>query len=188
MISLNIPVRKEYFIDLTHKQVGDIKVIRKNGHNRHGQIRWLCKCKCGHQYNIEATTLNRNIIQRCHFCANTGKRNGSWAGCGEISGTYMGIIKSNAKRRNLKVNININYLWKLFLKQNRKCALSGIELKFNTHSKSYNGNASLDRIDNKKPYIRGNLQWVHKDINWMKQDFNEKYFIDMCKLIAKNNE
>ena len=44
--------------------------------------------------------------------------------------------------------------------------------------------ASLDRIDSSKGYVIGNVQWVHKDINIMKNKFDNQYFIDMCKKIA----
>ena len=37
-------------------------------------------------------------------------------------------------------------------------------------------------------YIKGNVQWVHKDINYMKSNFEQPYFIDVCKMIAKKNE
>ena len=47
--------------------------------------------------------------------------------------------------------------------------------------------ASLDRIDSKKGYIEGNIQWVHKDINRMKWAFNEDYFIKLCNNIYQYN-
>jgi hypothetical protein len=45
----------------------------------------------------------------------------------------------------------------------------------------------LDRVDSSKGYIEGNVQWVHKTINLMKQSFNQKEFIHFCKLVANNN-
>ena len=44
--------------------------------------------------------------------------------------------------------------------------------------------AQLDRIDNDKGYIIGNIQWVHKDINKMKWKFNINKFIQMCREVA----
>jgi len=46
--------------------------------------------------------------------------------------------------------------------------------------------ASVDRIDSNKGYIKGNVQFVHKDINLMKNVLNIEYFIEMCKKIAKH--
>ena len=48
--------------------------------------------------------------------------------------------------------------------------------------------ASLDRIDSTKGYSKDNIQWVHKDINCMKMDFSQQYFIDLCVKVAKNVE
>ena len=46
------------------------------------------------------------------------------------------------------------------------------------------GTASLDRIDSSKGYVKGNVQWVHKDINKMKTDFEQSIFIKLCKSVA----
>mgnify|MGYP007044016634 CR=1 FL=1 len=67
--------------------------------------------------------------------------------------------------------------------------MSGLPIliaKTNKERKLGINTASLDRIDSSKGYIEGNVQWVHKDINWMKQDFNEEYFIFLCSEITKN--
>ena len=62
-----------------------------------------------------------------------------------------------------------------------------LELCFPRASKDKSWNASLDRIDSSKGYIEGNVQWVHQNINMMKNKFDNQYFIEMCKLITKNN-
>jgi len=47
--------------------------------------------------------------------------------------------------------------------------LSGIDLEFSkTRKDTQNKSVSIDRIDNKKGYIIGNVQWIHKKINIMK--------------------
>jgi hypothetical protein len=48
--------------------------------------------------------------------------------------------------------------------------------------------ASLDRIDSSKGYVIDNVQWLHRDINMMKQRFSQEYFINICKHIAENNK
>lgn len=107
----------------------------------------------------------------------------------DITGAYWWSVKNAAKVRNLDFNISIDYIWNLFTQQNERCALSGIEIKLSRYiEKQSTQTASLDRIDSSKGYVIGNIQWVHKDINKMKQNFNETYFIDMCTLIAKNRK
>jgi hypothetical protein len=46
--------------------------------------------------------------------------------------------------------------------------------------------ASLDRINNKLGYVKGNVHWVHKDINLMKQCFDLDHFVKMCELVSVN--
>lgn len=40
----------------------------------------------------------------------------------------------------------------------------------------------------KPDYANDNVQWVHKDVNYMKMDLTQEEFIKYCKLIAKANE
>lgn len=44
---------------------------------------------------------------------------------------------------------------------------------------------SIDRIDSSVGYVEGNMQWVHKDVNRMKQEFSESYFIETCRLVCR---
>jgi hypothetical protein len=76
-----------------------------------------------------------------------------------------------------------DYIWELFLKQDRKCALSGLPIEFGTKGREL-GTASLDRIDSTKGYTPENVQWLHKDINQMKMDLTEQKFIDLCKKVC----
>ena len=48
--------------------------------------------------------------------------------------------------------------------------------------------ASLDRIDNTKGYTQDNVQWVHKDINRIKSDLSQEYFLTLCKTVVDWNK
>jgi hypothetical protein len=124
-----------------------------------------------------------------HRIIPAGKNNKSWRGYEEIPLTYFNQIKVSAKKRNISFNLTIEYLWELFIKQNKKCVYSNLDLIFSKTRKTAGiSTASLDRIDSSKGYVKGNVQWVHKDVNWMKQDFNEEYFINMCNNVSKSRE
>ena len=86
-------------------------------------------------------------------------------------------------RTKVPVEISIEYAWELFLKQNKRCSLSGQILTIGTNR--YN-TASIDRIDSSKGYVEENIQWVHKDINFMKRTYSQEYFIKMCNLVSNN--
>jgi len=112
----------------------------------------------------------------------------------DISGTYWYTFTDSAKKRKLEVNIDIKYLWDLYLTQNKKCALSGLNLildNFARKKKKLEDNeyyASLDRINNNFGYIDGNVRWIAREINYMKWKFSDKIFIDFCKNISKAND
>lgn len=112
---------------------------------------------------------------------------------GDICGTYFAYLRRKAKERELEFLINKEYIWDLFLKQNKKCALSGVDLIISTtiskqdHLDRTNHTASLDRIDNNKGYIEGNLQWVHKTINRMRRQYTVEEYINWCKKVAENS-
>jgi hypothetical protein len=88
----------------------------------------------------------------------------------------------------------MEFLWDLFLKQNKKCAISGIDIVLNTRWSEQNKGkfteiiqtASLDRIDNSKGYTKNNVQWVHKDINFMRGGLAVNDFVFFCKKVAEN--
>lgn len=110
-----------------------------------------------------------------------------WKGYGDLSGWYWQRMLVGAKKRNLKVTISIKDAWKKFQEQGGKCALSGVELTMGTPGCS-NATASLDRVDNNKGYIQGNIQWLHKKINFMKLDLPQETFLTFCRLITENNK
>jgi hypothetical protein len=104
-----------------------------------------------------------------------------------ISRMKYGAIHGRSRR--LEFEVDRKYLVKLFYQQKGKCALTNIQLSFGTRAMDKDGRtASLDRVDSSKGYIRGNVQWVHKDINKMKQELNQDRFIEMCRLVIYNKE
>ena len=118
----------------------------------------------------------------------TGENNIQYCGYMGLPGRYWTLIKKRAKKRGYIINISIQYGWDLYIKQNKKCALSGLPIMFAiSNKKSSETTASLDRIDSTKGYVEGNVQWVYKPINIMKNIYEQNYFISLCKLIANNN-
>ena len=97
-------------------------------------------------------------------------------------------VKTRVKRSNLEVNITKEYVNELFLQQNGKCKLSGVEITLPKTWKDRTYSASLDRIDSEKGYIIGNVQWVHKHINVMKNTFPQGMFIYFCNKVSEQNE
>lgn len=180
-------------IDLTGLQVGELTVVGKdseryvspssvkNKSNR-SEIKWICKCSCGKETSVLGTHLRNRTTNRCWQCKIEKQK------CnGRLSSTQFARYKYSSKKRGLEFNLTKKYVQDIFKKQNGKCALTALPIVFaNTIDGLKNGEstASLDRINSSKGYIKGNVQWVHKDINAMKGNLEEKLFKKYCKLIC----
>jgi hypothetical protein len=175
-------------IDITGQRFGKLVVEKRIMGSRSGcHSKWLCKCDCGNYKEVASTHLRYKRISSCGCLKNiVGPSHKLWGGHGEISASYFARLKQNSKIRNrapIDFEITIEYIWDLFLEQERKCALSGVELGF---GRPEDTTASLDRIDSTKGYIVGNVQWLHKRINMMKGSLEQGYFIELCKKVANN--
>lgn len=157
------------------------------GH-RHFIYHYLCRCDCGREVEVVRPNLIHNQHTTSCGCLKrrTGNSSPCWGGHGEISGRLWAHIKIHAQKRNLPFNITIEDAWEQFQKQGGHCALTGMPLVPDTLKNKYsNRSASLDRIDNTKGYEKDNIQWVHKDINWMKGRFPLARFIELCCAVAE---
>lgn len=106
-----------------------------------------------------------------------------------ISARYYHSLVNGAKRRRLVFKITLDQIWNLFEKQNHKCALSGILLKFNNPGeRATEQTASLDRIDSNKGYTIDNVRWVHKTINNMRGELSDSTFLEFCQKIINHNK
>lgn len=147
------------------------------------------RCKCGLETFISHVTLRAGGTTQCRACRDKEKHENSlFPDMEGFSHKYFGSIKAGCQRKNdrvLSFEVDEHYLWSLFLKQNKKCNLSGLDLTF--HPKRTLQTASLDRIDSSKGYIEGNVQWIHKKINIMKMDLDQDEFIRFCSLIGTHS-
>jgi len=149
--------------------------------------RFRVKIKCSKCDNIEVV-LKAAILSKektkCSYCKDEGLKTDL------ICITSLKTIKRNAEKRNLEFNLTGEYLSDLFILQNKKCALTGIELNLIStaiRTKYHLNTASLDRINNNKGYIEGNVRWVHKSINQIKSDLEDNDLFYLCKLIVNFN-
>jgi len=101
----------------------------------------------------------------------------------DISGYFFSRTRHNALNRGFDFDITIHQMWDLFLKQSKRCALSGIDLTLAMDINKVT--ASLDRIDGREGYSIDNVQWVHKDINIMRNTLTVTEFVDYCRKVAE---
>ena len=186
-VKYKIPDINDQFTDWT---VIDNTIIRtKQTPGRRIKV----KCKCGVEGLVFVHDLCRGRSKRCQNCRRYAVSRSQYDGVGNLSGRQFSLIRCGANDRNIEFNITKEYLWSLYLKQDKKCALSGLSIPIPEHdfvnlkNNRKNNTASLDRIDSKIGYIEGNVQWVHTNVNFMKHNLSQTEFIELCRLIVKRN-
>ncbi len=186
--------------DLTNLRFGKLVGIRQDGKRKSGQYYWLFVCDCGEYHRCLGTSVLRGHTTQCKTCTkqrwldqnhlratNAGDITSAWWGTRVVK-RANGYNNSNfikGCKKTYTLTITMQEAWELFLKQDRKCALSQWPINFPKDRNPHGGTASLDRIDSNKDYTLDNVQWVHKDINRLKNAFEQEYFIQMCKAVAK---
>lgn len=191
--------------NLVGQRFGELLVLEKTNLRKNKHVIWRCSCSCGNNdYLVITDHLVRKsypvrscgclsrikrekiiISETLTLQGQSGSNNSHWMGYKGFPLSLFNNIKKRAitnSRRVVTFELTIEYLWDLFEIQNRKCALSGVALCMLPRSAA---NVSLDRIDSRLGYIEGNVQWVHKHVNIMKNSFPELYFVQFANLIAR---
>jgi hypothetical protein len=160
------------------KRFGPFVVIKRNKRLVKNNTLWDCRCDCGAIRTMFFSNLSRAKKCTCHYQHEY-----------HILNQIFTIIKQSAKKREIYFSKKItkDYLLKLLEKQEYKCALSGLKLQIGKYHKHIETTASLDRIDSSKEYTINNIQWVHKDINKLKNIFPQTKFIKLCKKVSEYN-
>lgn len=153
--------------------------------------RWHKPCfECGKNqtylrknYAVESLKLKK----LCKSCSNKKTENCHRGWHRGIRISWFNKFKVGAETRGIYWDINLDDVADLMEKQNSKCALSNLNIVFPEYGTPSDGSmlASIDRINSKKGYIRGNIQLVEKRINMMKQSLSQEEFIRLCKLIGE---
>lgn len=172
-----------------NKRIGSWTVVKNAGKNKHGSRLWLCRCDCGTERimmtrDLSPKTEKKWQATRCKRCELIEMELSNRVT--EMPNRFWARVKEHANRRGLKFEITRDDALNEFQKQSGQCALTGLNLHFTKLRTNYYRytNASLDRIDSSKGYIPGNIQWVEKRINMMKNTHNQSEFISLCHLVS----
>lgn len=87
----------------------------------------------------------------------------------------MASSKNRAKNKNMAFDLDLDYLMKLFEKQQGNCYYTGIPLVLKNKGCKSNS-FTIDRLDPIKGYIKGNIVFCTHCINSMKSTMNEGEF------------
>lgn len=170
--------------NIVNEKFGILTVIKYSSNCQHKRV--LCKCDCGNTIEIIKSKLG---IKKSCGCLQekSGKNHPNYKGCGDLSLRRFGQFKNGAEKRDLDFNLTIEFLWNLFLKQDKKCAITNLDIELGK-TKLEHSTASLDRIDSSRAYTEDNVQWVHKDVNIMKSNYSIEYFLFLCEKAINNKK
>jgi hypothetical protein len=145
----------------------------------------MCQCDCSKSHVVFGGNLRAGEVKSCGCLKRQKSKNSTkWHGHADISGTYFQSLKHGAAERGIPFNISIEQMWTQFQKQEGRCALSGVPLKWPPSRKAVTEQtASLDRIDSGRGYGLDNIQWVHKELQPMKMAMEQEKFLAWNDLI-----
>lgn len=150
------------------KNIDDFsKVTYKNGNF---SIRNTCK-EC---MKLKQKQRYQNIVE-----------NGLELSANKSAEAWITKILYKASTRNKFFEIDKNYVFSLYEKQNGKCAISGETLTFQKNNLSTN--ISIDRIDSSLGYVIGNIQLVCAYVNTMKWNKSIDELLFWCNKIIENH-
>jgi hypothetical protein len=172
--------RKCKALHLTGREFNSWKVLERVGNDKHGKSAWLCECKCGRKRIVSGGNLTSGKSKCCFECGHNVAE-----GTEFIPPDFWVKMKTLAEIRKHRWELTEREAWQAFQQQDEKCAITGMPITFQGGAKR---TASLDRINSDECYTLVNVQWVHKHINQMKGRYEQSYFIEMCKLVAKRWE
>ena len=147
---------------------------------------WKVECLgCNTEYSRRAGQLVKGRTSSCQSCNSYEREKYSfWSGIDGVSSQYI----SKLKHRNKYIDLTLQDIVDQWKKQKGICVYSGVQLTLVQKDTGWtHSTASLDRIDSSIGYVVGNVQWVHKRINTMKNDMSEHEFIVWCQRVVNSH-
>jgi hypothetical protein len=101
---------------------------------------------------------------------------------------FIACVLNHASKRkqHLGFDIDLMYLLGLYETQNGACAVSNQQMTYTAGGGRTLTNISIDRIDSKKGYIKGNVQLVCDIVNRMKSDMTQLEFVQWCDMVVRH--
>lgn len=139
--------------------------------------KYIFVCDCGYTFVSTHYRINNLKNDKCVKCRKFKYEEIF----GVIPRSYWNTLINGAEHRNIEFLITAKEASDIFTGY---CSLTGRKIDFlSIKNGILEQTASLDRINSSKGYIKENIQWVHKDINKLKSDFNQDYFLKIIKEI-----
>lgn len=167
--------------ELVGKRFGYLTILKQVSSKSRG-TRWLCRCDCGNEKEVDWSNLQSGQTVSCN-CGLWKKRMQAES---VLSNALYVQYVMGAKKRGFLFNLAKEEVKEL---TTRKCHYCGSEpstlLKRPRGTLLYNG---IDRVDNTIGYLASNCVTCCKVCNFMKGTMSHQQFLEHVAKISKYNE
>lgn len=174
----------EFSLDAIKLHARFIKLKKK----RYKQYQQYKNCEiCNKEFFVtnKRESLRRSCSTQCSWKLRKIKSPIEW-----FLREKMSRLRTSAKKRNLKFDLNWKILYDIHMKQKGLCFYTGIKMNM-TFEKGYKVchpfQLSVDRIDSSKGYLRDNIVLCCYCINNMKGEFEKDVIKEIFQKIYQNN-
>lgn len=186
------------FLDRTNMRYGRLLVIKHAGKDKRNKHLWLCQCDCGNKKVVVADNLSSGKSNSCgclkaEFLAKKGNQ---WGLYEDREIALLKVQYSHLKRRNKKMGFGDVLDFETFTRLSKgSCKYCGLEYskeiedrlneskkskRLSDHILKCNG---IDRVDNKKGYVKDNCVSCCKYCNFAKHTMTEDEFYKWIKKV-----
>lgn len=179
------------FIDRTGHIYNRLTVVERATNTKRGQAQWLCKCVCGNEVIVDGVSLRRGNTKSCgclkaERCGELGRASAFQEGEAACN-ILFSVYQHGAKKR--------GFVWDLSKEKFRDltkqdCFYCGVKpspyYAPGDVNGAYIGNG-IDRVDNTKGYVDGNVVPCCKMCNMAKNDHTLVDFKAWIKRLAERS-
>ena len=147
---------------------------------------FFCSLKCSSSFDTTHLDVWRKSEKNKNFIRQySGSEKDEYSSFRET----LKKVRNRSKSKNIECDIDLKYLKEVWEKQDGKCPYLKrkliLPLTDQSHDKT-NPNliASLDRIDSKMGYVKGNVQFISTTLNFAKNKYDESVLLNLIEMCA----
>ena len=143
---------------------------------------------------MRMTTEHQREVMRSYYQANKEKIQAQRKALrnSKPDSRFSVMVSNSRTRASLKGwehDVSVDHLKQLWEDQKGLCAISGAPMSLTTsESRTISDLVSLDRIDNSKGYVEGNVWLTTATVNYMRGLMDVETFLQVCQQITEANK
>lgn len=151
-------------------------VLKQARKNAAGRWYWLCSCKCGNKTEVLGSNLKHYKSCGCLSRSRNGLSD-------TTAGRIWKLAKQRAKQYNMKFDLRIEDVI-----VPECCPVLHIPIRTASTPGGNDSSPTLDRVDNKKGYVKGNVCVISMKANRLKGAGTAEDFRRILKYISRNTK